>query len=257
MYDFKQIKNEIGNDLSAGLSLLDQIDIDDVKLKNEFIEIKGRFNNNEDRLNRGLINNEDYTLELNRIRNSILYFIDKVVEKEDFTTKNQKPLISRIKQKIKPKSKTFSWVSILTILLIIGFGLNTIFQKGIHFKESLDQAKIKTLMQDYYDNLVSKNFADLELFYSDSVVRYFSKNNVPAKKIIEGLSSSRSDIIDELIIIDWDDSIIKKQQNKFYLDYDVIYTKKSRGTPSKTYELNMRVILNRELKIESIYEIKK
>lgn len=272
-----EIKETIAKDLKRGIEQLGSALHPSHRFYNRFLELKDRFNQNREFFLQGLINDERYTLESNRIRSACIELIDAIHEDTDLedlppADSQSNPIKPRKHLPIEPeyqaddidtqeeigdqtkssRKKIITGVLVLLLVVVGAYWGNSEFYSG----KSSPEEKIRTTISSYYETIAERNYPKVATFYAPVVKRYYSKENLTPTEIVYSLEKSKKSVESDSINIDWETFQIQANDEYYHVSYNADYFLKQYGRSNREFNLGMIVTLDRDLKIYSIYEIK-
>lgn len=224
---------------------------------NEFLELKGRYNQLKREKDRGLVDYNEYNTEINKLRVSLISMLDYIDKQQNGISTNvvrydSDEVHSSARIKVKRHRSKLKILFFFALFGIVGVGISKTY-----FMENYgEKKKVKELLESYYNVLINKEFNSLGKYYSDPVERYYDKGKVYLDDIISDQIVSKKEVEEELVNVDWSSLDIKKTDSHYHVEYKLLYKQKRRMQNWKNYDLRIRVILDSNYRIKSIYEIK-
>ena len=121
-----------------------------------------------------------------------------------------------------------------------------------------EKSQITNLMNQYMSVFSNKQFEDGAEFFTNMAKRYYSRKNVTREEIIQLQQEyyNTTDVLKTSIVIDNASFNIKKNEiGDFEVNFNMVYEiERTNTSKSNHYNVITNVLLNREYKIESIYE---
>lgn len=118
---------------------------------------------------------------------------------------------------------------------------------------SSPEEALKKQLQLYYDTIEKGDIRLLDQFISPVVENWYGKTNVPVNEVIDGIIDYQKKYPDIEIHVIWDSFKYRKEGDVYFVDYELFY---KINTIHKKYHLKINLLFNKDLKIESINEIK-